>query len=90
MEQFLYERPREKLRNSGVSSLTLAELLQLILGSGTAGVSGAQLARGVEELLLEGSLSFDALIALPGMGEAKACQVVGLIEIARRLYGTDE
>ena len=44
------ERPREKMGRNGVSSLSNAELLAILLGSGTRGVSALALA----EQILEG------------------------------------
>lgn len=84
MSYVLYERPREKLRHRGLSSLSLAELLQLIIGSGSPGASGARLARLVEAIILEDALSYDSLIALSGLGDAKACQILAVFEIVKR------
>lgn len=89
MEQAVYERPREKLRNKGASALTTIELLQLVIGSGSSGISGAKLARHVEEVLTRGSASVSELTALTGIGEAKACQVLASLELGSRMvrYG---
>ncbi|HWT39802.1 MAG TPA: UPF0758 domain-containing protein [Dongiaceae bacterium] len=85
MGQVLYERPREKLRSHGVRFLTLAELLQLVLGSGSAQASGAKLARKVQELVSRQQVSYDELVALNGLGEAKACQLLAAFELGRRV-----
>lgn len=85
MGQLLYERPREKLRNRGAASLSLAELLQLVIGPGNSQLSGARLARAVEQTLVEKAVSYKTLVALPGMGEAKACQVLAAFELGKRL-----
>jgi DNA repair protein RadC len=88
METIVYERPREKLRLHGVQFLTLTELIQLVIGSGTARVSGAKLARQVQELVRKGSISYDALVQIFGLGDAKACQLIGAIEFGRRVAST--
>lgn len=85
MGQILYQRPREKLRSQGVQALTSTELLQLIIGSGSAKVSGAKLARMVEQVLATGVVSYEALVAVRGVGEAKACQVLAVVELGKRL-----
>lgn len=85
MEQMIYERPREKLRNQGLGSLSIAELFQLVISSGSSHVSGAQLANALEGLLFEDSLTYENVIRLRGMGEAKTCQVLAVVELAKRI-----
>lgn len=87
MGQFLYERPREKLRNRGVASLGLVELLQLIVGSGSAQLSGARVAREIECVLKGGPVSYDVLVSIRGVGDAKACQILAALEIGGRIKG---
>jgi DNA repair protein RadC len=87
MEQSVYERPREKVRNRGISSLSLPELLQLVISTGGPKHSSASLARHIEGIILRDSLTYDALIAIPGLGDAKACQILAVFEIAKRAYG---
>lgn len=85
MEQMIYERPREKLRNQGAASLSVVELLQLIISSGSMYVSGAQLAHAIEGLILDGSVSYESIMRLRGMGDAKTCQILAVIELAKRI-----
>lgn len=85
MNQTVYERPREKLRHYGVEVLTRAELLQLVLGSGGAGVSSAYLAREIVQLLDKNIADYASLTRIKGIGEAKACQVLACIELSLRL-----
>ncbi len=63
----------------------MVELLQLIVGPGSRRVSGAKLARTVERLINEGTLTYEALVASEGIGVAKACQVISAYELAKRL-----
>lgn len=82
------ERPRERLLEQGPASLTDAELLAVILRTGTAGRSALDLGR--EALAHFGGLSgllaapADRLIALEGLGPAKSAQLQAVLELARR------
>lgn len=86
MEQITYERPREKIQHRGVKFLTLPELIQVVIGSGTAQVSGARLARRVSRSLEEGPVSYAQLITMNGVGRAKASQLLAAIELGRRMH----
>lgn len=88
MGQVLYERPREKLRNRGVTYLTTVELVQLIVGSGSGKVSAARLAKEVGKQIDGQRLTFNSLIAINGLGEAKVCQLLAAFELGERLRRT--
>lgn len=82
------ESPRDKLLARGVETLSDAELLAIILGTGYRGCNAVLLAR---ELLarfsgLAGLLGADraSLLVLPGMGEAKYARLRAALELARR------
>ncbi len=79
-------RPREKLREKGVSALTDEELVAAILGMGTAGIDVRTIARQVVGLIREHktALTLDHLLAVPGVGLAKAGQILSAFELARR------
>ena len=84
------ERPREKLMRQGASSLTNAELLAILLQSGTREHSAVDLARsllaGCGGRLAELSRrSVPQLIRLAGIGPARATTVQAAFELARRL-----
>ena len=81
-----HSRPREKLREKGASALTDQELVAAILGMGTAGVDVRTISKQVAGLLREHreSLTLDHLLEVPGMGLAKASQILSAIELARR------
>ena len=83
------ERPREKLGLLGPSSLANAELLAIILDTGTKGEPVLQLA---ERLLREhegfaGLMTLDVadLARVHGLGPAKASKLKAVMEIARRV-----
>lgn len=81
-----HSRPREKLREKGASALTDEELVAAILGMGTAGVDVRTIARQVAGLIREHKtgLTLDHLLTVPGMGLAKAGQILSAFELARR------
>ena len=81
------ERPREKLLARGSAALSDAELLAVLLGSGSRGKDAIALGR--ELLINAGSLS--ALLSRPeqqiragGLGPAKRARIVAALELARR------
>src|ERR1700692_293016 len=83
------ERPRERMLMHGADSLSNAELVAVLLGSGVPGKNAIELAR---ELIREGFASlaqYDAaqLAKLGGIGTAKATRIIAAFEVARRLAG---
>lgn len=84
---YTYQRPREKLQQKGVSALTHAELLQVIIGSGSAGMPVTKIARKVDKLLQKkkDSVLVSDLTAIPGLGLVKAGQIIAGLELATRL-----
>ena len=81
-----HSRPREKLRERGAAALTDEELVAAILGAGTAGVDVRTIARQVAALIREhrAGLTLDYLLEVPGVGLAKASQILSAFELARR------
>ncbi|MDD2446722.1 MAG: DNA repair protein RadC [Tissierellia bacterium] len=84
------ERPREKMYSQGVHALSNAELLAVIIGSGSKGDTAIDLARRILSLdnrgiALLSDVSLEELIELKGIGLSKACQVLAAIEIGKRL-----
>lgn len=82
-------RPREKLRLAGAEALTDRELLAAVLGSATRQrpvlAVAEELLRAVPRLDGLCDLGLAELTAIPGMGEAGACRIAALVEIARRI-----
>lgn len=90
MRHFYYQRPREKLQEKGVRSLSDTELLQVIIGSGNSKVSGARIAKRVAELLAGGPPpTFAQLVIEPGVGSAKAAQILAALELGTRAHKGD-
>jgi len=81
-----HSRPREKLREKGASALTEKELVAAILGRGIEGVDIVTMSRIVARLIRKHkeNLSVDHLTSVPGMGLAKAAQILSAFELARR------
>jgi DNA repair protein RadC len=81
-----HARPREKLREKGPKALTDEELVAAILGMGTTGIDVRTMAKQVAGLIREHKekLALDHLFAVPGMGLAKAAQILSAFELARR------
>ena len=81
-----HNRPREKLREKGPAALSPEELVSAIIGMGTAGIDVRTIARQVVGLIREhkGALSLDQLLQVPGIGLAKASQILSAFELARR------
>jgi DNA repair protein RadC len=81
-----HARPREKLRERGPAALTDEELVAAILGMGTAGIDVRTMAKQVTGLIREhrAALTLEHLQAVPGMGLAKAAQILSAFELARR------
>lgn len=92
----LEDRPREKLLQRGINALTDAELIAILLGSGTRECSAIELARQLLEA--KGGLGALArcevpeLTQLKGIGNAKAVSLVAAFELGRRkqLSGQDK
>lgn len=84
------ERPREKLLQGGAKQLSSTELIALLLGSGSRGESVLILAQRILALCPGGlkqlrKKSSAELMALPGVGPAKAALLLAAIEFADRL-----
>ncbi|HEY4640254.1 MAG TPA: DNA repair protein RadC [Thermoanaerobaculia bacterium] len=80
------ERPRERMLTHGAKSLSDAELLAVLLGSGIPEKNAIELAR---DLLREGipalaQCDVEQLIKREGMGIAKATRIIAAFELARR------
>jgi DNA repair protein RadC len=83
------DRPREKLLLKGVQSLSDAELLAILIGSGTHKISAVELSRQVLSLSNNnlsdlGKHSISELVKIKGIGEAKAISIVAALELGRR------
>lgn len=84
-----YDRPREKLERLGAAALGDNELLAIVLGHGGARASALDLANailaagGLRALTRAGQAD---LRRVPGIGAARAAQVLAAIELGRRSF----
>ena len=84
------ERPREKLRLRGAKSLSNAELLAILLGSGTGGKNVVEVAQELllcadGRLTLLGAMPLERLTELKGVGEVRAIGIMAALELGRRI-----
>ncbi len=84
------DRPREKMMLRGVSALTDAELLAILIGSGNQEETAVELAQRIlrnanNNLNQLGQFSIKELISsFKGIGEAKAITIVAALELGKR------
>lgn len=83
------DRPREKLALKGERSLSNAELMAILLGSGSTRESAVELAKRIlidsgNNLSRLAKLSINELKAYRGIGEAKAITIKAALELGRR------
>ena len=80
------ERPRERMAALGIAALTDAELLAVVLGTGTRGASALEVAR--EALARNGGLAAlvtsGASAATSGFGRVRRAQLAASVELVRR------
>lgn len=83
------DRPREKMLLKGKQSLSDAELLAILLGSGTQKKSAVELAQEIlscsfNNLNVFSKCSYKDLVKFKGIGEAKAITILAALELGRR------
>jgi DNA repair protein RadC len=83
------DQPREKLRDKGSQALSNAELLAILIGSGTPGVSAVELMQEVlsncnNNLNTLGKMTIRQLMDYKGIGEAKAITILAACELGKR------
>lgn len=88
------DRPREKLMQKGRAALSDAELLAILLGSGTTKLSAVDVAKLVlgaaqNDLNALARFSLKELMRQKGIGEAKAITIVAALELGRRRKEAD-
>jgi DNA repair protein RadC len=88
------DRPREKLLLKGTSALSDAELIAILLGSGTSNMSALDVAKRVlaaanNQLHELAKFSVSDLTKVKGIGEARAVTIIAALELGRRKKDTD-
>jgi DNA repair protein RadC len=88
------DRPREKLLLKGKSALSDAELIAILLGTGTTTSSAVELAKKLlqssnNDLHALATQTVKELTKIKGIGEAKAITIVAAMELGRRRKDLD-
>ena len=83
------DRPREKMLLKGIRSLSDAELMAILIGSGNAEESAVELSRRIlaqagNNLNELGKRQVNDLLKFKGIGEAKAVNILAALELGRR------
>jgi DNA repair protein RadC len=83
------DRPREKLLLKGRNSMSDAELLAILIGSGTRHESALDLSKNILRLAHDNlaelsKLSVTDLINVKGIGQARAVTILAAMELGRR------
>ncbi len=83
------DRPREKFVLKGRHSMSDAELLAILIGSGTKNESAVDLAKNILRLAMENlaelsRLNIADLVGVKGIGQARAVTILAALELGRR------
>lgn len=83
------DKPREKLMNKGKSVLTDAELMAILIGSGSRNETAVELSKRIlssvdHNLNALGKLSIKQLMEFKGIGDAKAITIIAALELGKR------
>lgn len=88
------DRPREKLNSQGRRALSDAELIAILIGSGSRTETAVELSKRIlhyydNDLQRLGKVSVSELSKFKGIGEAKAISIIAALELGRRRNETD-
>lgn len=83
------DRPTERLQRLGAESLTDAELLAILIGSGTQQFSAVDIGNQVlgrfnHNLNTLGKARFDEILDIEGVGTQTACKILAAVELGKR------
>ena len=87
------DRPTERLQRLGAESLTDAELLAILIGSGTQQNSAVDIGNQVlgkfnHNLNTLGKARFDEILDIEGVGTQTACKILAAVELGKRRIKT--
>ncbi|WP_200886400.1 RadC family protein [Terrisporobacter othiniensis] len=85
----LEERPREKMILNGVGCLSDAELLAILIRTGTKELNAVQLGQAIidkaDNIRYLQDLTFEELKSINGIGQTKALQIKAALELSNRI-----
>ena len=85
----LEERPREKMLLNGANCLSDAELLAIIIRTGTKELNAIQLGQAIidkaDNIRYLQDLTFEELKSINGIGQTKALQIKAALELSNRI-----
>ncbi len=86
------DKPREKLASRGIQALSSHELIMVLLGSGTIGRDVSTLAKDILKVIEteKENITLEKLTKIPGIGKAKAGQILSAFELAKRYLIKEE
>jgi DNA repair protein RadC len=89
------DRPREKLATQGRRALSDAELIAILIGSGSRDESAVELSKRIlhhydHDLQKLGKVSIAELSKFKGIGEAKAVSIIAALELGRRRHDEED
>jgi len=83
------ERPREKMINYGSKTLSNAELIAILIGSGNARKNAIELSSEIINrfggLVALTDITHEELTSIRGIGDAKACNILAALELNKRV-----
>ena len=87
------DRPREKLLKKGMQTLSNAELIAILIGSGNREMSAVELSKFIlleskNNLNTIAQKSIQELMQFKGIGEAKAISILAALELGKRRYSS--
>lgn len=85
----LADRPRERMLAKSPKHLSEAELIAILLGTGSAKQNALSLSKIIVKQFPQKALTtitLSDLITIPGVGESKAARILAALELGERLY----
>jgi DNA repair protein RadC len=81
-----FDRPRDKMIRRGADSLSILELMAVMVGSGNEAVEVYTIAKDLARLVEDEfhQLNVDKLKTVKGIGKSKACLIMAAIELSSR------
>jgi DNA repair protein RadC len=88
------ERPREKMIEKGAKALSNAELLAILIRTGTGKDNAIEVARNMlmragGDLIVLAEMSLETMCCINGIGQSKAVAVTAAMELGKRYYMQD-